>query len=368
MKNQRLSGPGVLQGRAGHGRYAGFTLIELMVAMLIFVIIGGTALSLFKVHTSQFTDQQNQVALNTSLRNSLSQIEVDLSNAGTGYYVTTDKASFPVGVTVISGGGGAGGCNAGQTYTAACFDQVNIVTTDSSTPPGLPNIGDGVTCTDTNAQGTAWVTVPQVVNPATGALWLPADYAAKFSANDQIVFSSGQTANYNTTRLTGAPAVVGNQVSLPHYATSAATLANNTTTDPLHISTFNDPQLATSFCPNTDWVVRLAPEIIYGVDLTNPADPQLYRQVGQAGARVFLADQIIGFRIFATQNDNQVKSSSDFAAGNYQFNVIRTIKVSIMGRTPPNPVSSFRNTFDGGAYRIEALSVTANPRNLSMND
>ena len=353
MKIRHLSSLAVPQGRARGRRSAGFTLIELVVAMAVFIVIGGAAMSLFKVHTSQFTDQQNQVALNTSLRNSLSQIEVDMSNAGTGYYTTVDKASFPIGVTVISGGGA--GCNAGQTYSAACFDTLNIISTDPATPPGPPDDGTGSGCTITTGS-------PALVIPPAG--FTAAQYAAKFNNGDQVLFSSG--LNYNTARLNGIPAVAGADVSLPHYATSLAATANNGITDPLQISASNDPNLATQFCAATDWVVKLAPEIIYGVDLTNPADPQLYRQVGQAGAKVFLADQIIGFRIFATLLNNQV--ASNFAAGTFNYNQIRTVKVSLIGRTPPNPINTFKNTFDNGPYRIEALSVTANPRNLSMND
>ncbi len=70
---------------------AGFTLIELMIAMAIFLIIGGAAMSLFKQHASLFNDQQYQIGLNVSLRNALAQIENDVVNAGTGWYNATNN-------------------------------------------------------------------------------------------------------------------------------------------------------------------------------------------------------------------------------------------------------------------------------------
>jgi hypothetical protein len=47
---------------------------------------------------------------------------------------------------------------------------------------------------------------------------------------------------------------------------------------------------------------------------------------------------------------------------------IRSVRISLIGRTAPNPDGSFQNSFDGGNYRVEAISVVVNPRNLSMND
>lgn len=67
-------------------RSPGFTLIELMVATVVFLIIGGAAFTLFHRHARLFGDQQNQVALNVSMRNALSLLQIDTVNAGTGYY------------------------------------------------------------------------------------------------------------------------------------------------------------------------------------------------------------------------------------------------------------------------------------------
>ena len=53
-----------------------------------------------------------------------------------------------------------------------------------------------------------------------------------------------------------------------------------------------------------------------------------------------------------------------------QYTMIRSMRVSLIGRTQPGQFTgdSFRNNFDGGQYRIQALSLIINPRNLSMND
>ncbi|MBI3669729.1 MAG: hypothetical protein HY237_08120, partial [Acidobacteria bacterium] len=52
------------------------------------------------------------------------------------------------------------------------------------------------------------------------------------------------------------------------------------------------------------------------------------------------------------------------------YTLVRAVRVSLIGRTPPvtDPTFKFRNTFDGGPYQIQGLSVVVNPRNLSMKD
>src|SRR5437764_15402327 len=48
---------------------AGFSLVELMVAMAIFLVVGGAAVELAKKHVPLFTSQQNQTGLNLAMRN-----------------------------------------------------------------------------------------------------------------------------------------------------------------------------------------------------------------------------------------------------------------------------------------------------------
>jgi hypothetical protein len=117
-----------------------------------------------------------------------------------------------------------------------------------------------------------------------------------------------------------------------------------------------------------------------------------------------VADQVIGFRIGASlwndQHDTDLATSTlaatcagtsdsgsepttyytynynacSYGAANgtsYDFSIIRSIRVSIIGRTTPGSsgaATTFRNTFDNGPYQIQGLAVVINPRNLSMGD
>ena len=360
---------------AGRGRCLGFTLIELMVAMAVFLIIGGATFGLFNQHAKLFNDQQYQVGLNISMRNALSQLESDMVNAGTGYYLTVTRATWPIGVIIKNSAPGGGCYNAATfTYQASCFDTLRILTTDSTTPPGAPGFdATGAGCTNTNTSANAYVTPPSVINPATNANWTVADYAKQFKNGDQVLFA-GTSGNYNTAKLTADGTASGGTVQLVHMQTSTAGQANTgppNGTDPLDFSTHNDANLAISFCQATDWVVKLASPIVYTVDATDPTNPQLTR--AQGGATAVVAEQIIGFKVGASTFVGATGSSTalynyDSSSYGYDYNSIRSVRASLIGRTPPNLANQYRNSFDQGPYKIEAMSVVVNPRNLSMND
>jgi prepilin-type N-terminal cleavage/methylation domain-containing protein len=368
---------------------SGFTLIELLVAMTVFLIVGGAAMTLFKQHASTFGDQQNQVGVNISLRNALSQVEMDTVNAGTGYYSTTDIASSPIGVTISNQAGGAGCTVAGSfLYNAACFDTLNIVALDPATTPAHPDNAAGTGgCTLTNNTTTNLV-VPTGNDP-TGKPWTAASYAGQFSKGDQILYINGQGTFMSTAILTGAGGTAAPEVVLSHNATNADG-TNNTSPVNDRLGLTTDPanplkKTTNSFCAATDWVVRLLP-ISYTVNVANavgnpgsPSDPQLIRT--QNGVQSVVADQIIGFKVGAALLNTAAGNTS--GAYNYDtttysngvacagcFDLIRSVRVTVIGRTPPNLASAnnFKNQFDGGPYKIESLSVIINPRNLSMND
>jgi hypothetical protein len=69
-------------------------------------------------------------------------------------------------------------------------------------------------------------------------------------------------------------------------------------------------------------------------------------------------------------------SSATSPCYDFNFNEIRSVRISLIGRTPPsiytnsnvNSTTMFTNSFDGQSYKIQALSIIVNPRNLSMND
>jgi hypothetical protein len=123
------------------------------------------------------------------------------------------------------------------------------------------------------------------------------------------------------------------------------------------------------------------------VDTSNPANPLLDRK--QSGTTNVLAQQIIGFRVGASlwnhtsDTDGQpyiyqaCKFGTDgcpadggVAPNGYDFTIVRSVRVSIIGRTTPGAtgIYNYQNSFDGGPYQVMGAAVVVNPRNLSMAD
>lgn len=336
---------------------AGFSLIELMAAMGVFLIVGGAAVSLMRKHVPIFTSQQNQTGMNIAMRNAVAQMQIDVVNAGTGYYQGVNIPAWPIGITVVNSAPGTG-CfnNTTQTYGQTCFDTLNVIAIDQNTPPSNPQ-DIGANCVSTTSSSL-------FVTPI-GTTTL-AQLAADFHSGDQLLLVKSDGSQMSTTVLTSDGQVTGGKVKLAHNPTGVDG-TNTTANDPLALTNAADSnKLGTQFC-NTDWVLKLAP-ITYKVDASNPANPQLVRiQDGQSNV---IAEQIIGFKVGAstwngTSDSTYVFDSSKY---NYDWALIRSIRVSMIGRTPPDWTSQFRNSFDGGAYKIESVSVVINPRNLSMND
>ncbi|HEY2115808.1 MAG TPA: prepilin-type N-terminal cleavage/methylation domain-containing protein [Candidatus Angelobacter sp.] len=336
---------------------AGFSLVELMVAMAIFLVVGGAAVELAKKHVPLFTSQQNQTGLNLAMRNGVAQMQIDVVNAGTGYYQGVNIPSWPIGITVLNSAPGTGCFDAAKnTYTSTCFDTLNVIAMDQNTPPSNPS-DIGANCVSTTSSSL-------FVTPV-GATTL-AQLAADFHSGDQLLIVKSDGSQMTTTILTGDGQVTGGKVKLPHNPT-AVDGTNTTSADPLALSnTADSNKLGTQFC-NTDWVLRLAP-ITYSVDASDPTDPKLVRT--QNGQPSVIAEQIIGFKVGASiwngTTDNTY--SFDAASYNHDWSLIRSVRVSMIGRTQTDMGSSFRNSFDGGPYKIQSISVVINPRNLSMND
>jgi hypothetical protein len=354
-----------------------------MIAMAIFTIVTGAALSLFVQNEPVFTHQQNQAALNIAIRNSIAQMQLDVTNAGTGFYTGINIPGWPVGVTIQNNVVTSGApCNTPSTYTYGpnCFDTLNIISTDPNTPPAHPSDSTGAACVNLNTSASVYLTP---VAPTTTAT-LQSDYHSGDEA--LIVTSSGQL--YSAVVLTSAPTISGTMVKLAHNVTNADG-SNTAANDPLGITTLSNSSLGVSFCP-TDWVLRLSP-ITYSVDTTtNPADPQLDRCINSptctaAGSKTVLADQVIGFKVGAvywnaanSDTCNDLSALSDdtpkyyysATSCNNKFTLIRSIQVSLIGRTNPTDATTadnYRNGFDGGPYQIEGVSIVVNPRNMSMN-
>jgi prepilin-type N-terminal cleavage/methylation domain-containing protein len=331
----------------------GFTLIELMVAMTIFLVIGGAAMSLFSQHANLFTTQQGEVGLNMTLRNALQQIQTDAVQAGNGFFIggATSIANTPVGVTI--------------TNNAGAFDSLTLIQAGTA---AVPLAGTG--CIYTNS----------------GSATLSAGYgvtASQFSSGE-VMFMNYNGNQMTVAKLTGATNGTGGTINITYNPTNANG-TNSTANDPfgltLTVPPTTDPdQLTDQFCPATgDYVVALS-YVTYSVNATN----QLVRTTAATVVNPdIIADNIIGFKVGAAtyQGGTTVSSPSYcFNASNAptatppgysnQFTMIRSIRVSLIGRTPKGQFtgSNFRNTYDGGQYRIQALSLVINPRNLSMND
>jgi prepilin-type N-terminal cleavage/methylation domain-containing protein len=369
-------------------RTTGFTLVELLIAMAIFGVISAAAFGLMAQHQPLFNQQQIQAALNISMRNSVAQLQSDIVNGGSGYYNSVNVPNWPVGVvinnSVVSS---TQDCHSGITYSATCFDSLTVIVADPATTPvnpiasttgTIPSSTDAGKCvnqtTDTHNYSKIYLLPPSTVTAAT--------YAASFHNTDQILLVTSTGSSYTTTQLThdGQTAVVGGTtyVVLTH-GTTYADGHNDASDDVTGMSVYSTDQTGSKFC-DTDWVIRLVP-VKYYVDLNNTADPKLTRQtLGFGGNTSVLADQIIGFKVGAalinatgttdTSTYNFDSSTFQLPSGTtgYDYTMVRSVMISIVGRTPPveDPTYVFRNSFDGGPYQIQGLSIVVNPRNMSM--
>ena len=353
------------------GRASGFTMIELMVSLAVFLVVAGAAFSLFSAHAPLFGRQQNIAALNIALRNAVTQMQLDVVNAGNGYYPGADIASWPIGVTVNNNPPSAACYDpVAHTYSAACFDSMTVITADPATPPSHPDPA-GSSCVATDTNSTLFVDAP------TAPTWTgsPAAFASLFHTGDQLLLIKSDGSQMATTTLTMDGKMAGLKVQLQHNPTGASSA------DPLGITTYaatrgpGDPfanKLGNQFCQG-DWVLKLS-WVQYTVDATNPNDPKLMRQVS-GGAPEIVAEQVIGFKIGASLWNGAASADvydfKNYNYGDYDPSQVRSLLVSVIARTPPNRPGgdlNYRNTFDGGDYQIQALSVVINPRNLSMND
>ena len=378
-------------------RSAGFTLIELMIAMTVFLVIGAAAMSLFKQHAALFNDQQYQIGLNVTLRNALSQMEADVVNAGTGWYnATSNISSWPIGITIVNNNLGGAACTVpgSGVYNAPCFDQLNIIAPDPNTPPGQVWVTPGTPgCGGTQALTTNTTMTIAPVAPVTAAQLI-----AGFTSGSQVLFIHVGTSGtlMTTAILTANAAAAGANVTLTYGATNANGTNNaspindrlNLTVNPNVDVNLISTTLTDSFCSGTDWVVKVA-QISYSVDTAiDPTGPTLVRT--ENGVENPIASQVIGFKVGAATvalNGGGAVIGSTAAycynsASNTppcydnQFDEIRSVRISLIGRTPPklysnsnvNSTTLFTNTFDGQPYKIQALSIIVNPRNLSMND
>jgi len=375
----------------------GFTLLELLLAAAVFTIIMGVVFTLFNSQVLSSQVVQGQVGLNIALRNAATQLQIDLANAGSGYFQGLNVPSWPVGVTIVNNWVTPGtSCynSTTQTYGASCFDQINIIAaanpatyppinaTDSTGAAGVAN------CSNTNS-GTAY-------GQAAAGLTL-AQTAAKYNTGDQLLFLTATNNHITSVVLTQPPTASATAVQFTFNATEDQTVSgvhykgyNTVANDPLDITACDGVtpcspasqttgKLGESYC-GTDWILKLAP-ITYQVNLSNPNDPTLTRT--QSGTTTTIMDQVIGFKVGAsiwnsttnTDNTNYNYQASTYTVSTandnaYNFTLVRSVRVSLIGRTTPStdPNYKFRNGFDNGPYQVQGTAIVVNPRDMSMND
>jgi Tfp pilus assembly protein PilW len=254
-------------------RAAGFSLFELCVAMAIFLIVGGTAMTLFSRHEALLSQEQGTAGLNIGLRNALSQIQMDLVNAGSGLVPgAASVTSWPVGVIIVNSNPNASPvCSPATTgtYTANCFDSMTIVMVDPKTP--YLQLGSSYTsaaCLNTTGEacGTSNVVTTEGTTTVTGALpsgYSAATYASNFKNGDQVLFvdvsSSGQSFTVATLTAAGSASGSSNVVltfdeTQPGGYNYGATSANDPlgmTTPYCYVSTTSGSTTVTQVSGNT---------------------------------------------------------------------------------------------------------------------
>ena len=351
----------------------GFSLLELMLAMGMFLVFGLVAVRMANQSAGVSIGQQAQASLNIGIRNAAAQMQVDMINAGTGYFPTYNIPGAPMGAIIASTANSA-------------YDQLTILSFD-------PNcVGKPTNSTVDTTSGSMTITpynttASTMVNSCYN--WSSINPIELMVFSNTVNASSGM-ANMTTFPLTAAATASGSNVSItftgnttPNQSSNTGTWTPTTTyqTDPLGISTnyaISDPipngdgtfssgvgYLATLF-DNTDWVLKTM-SVVYGVDGNN----NLYRQVN-GGTQQIIASNIMGFKVGALVYNSPTTGNTSYkylpASPVADPRKIRSLRVSIIGRTNPDPSNPFTNSYDGGHYRIQGTSFIINPRNLSLHD
>ena len=402
----------------------GFSLVELMIAMAVFVLVAGAAFSLFGQQASVATQQQTLSGVNIGLRNAMSQVEMDMAGGGGNLLAGVPNASpFYLSVIVNNNVAGVAANCAPDTTTwaypiaSACFDSLTILSPNNSLvkPCGAAQAPALALTASANLSAATTAQANDAINAGNNA----ADITC-FKSGDEILFLqpataaacdvSGVAIHYcmNVAKLTADATVVGGVINLQVNATGAQS------SDPLGIiyqaggGTYFTNSLADNFPSPSSYAVNLGTgsnAVTYAVlaNAANASDPQLMRCPGtactNANAQV-VTDQVIGFKVgadlwngrpvgatgtdIANYNYKGTTYCTDAIAGvdctanppaaydPYDFTLVRAVRVSLIGRTTPNTDKTvhtvFLNGFDNGPYLVQQASAVVDLRNLSNVD
>lgn len=374
----------------------GFTMIELLVAMAVFLIIAGTAFSLFAQHAALAAHQENLSGVNIGARNAMAQLQIDLAGAGANLLSSVTNAQpFSMGVIIQNNVPGVATACAPNTTTwayplsSACFDSLSVVnlkpcTTGSGGGATAPVLVINDTAPPENLN-TNTLTYADDPNASGNVAALTAD-ATCYKSGDELLIVSLPTSptneptcaagqfNYCITavKLTADSSEVAQPaVKLTHTLTGSAGAAAGcpgvSCSDPLGVVGSSNYQnaLAKSFVNSTTYIINLGTgsnDITYGV-LANPSnasDPQLVRCLGAvctAGNSQVITDQVVGFKVGAALWDNGSASATDIA--NYFYDGSKYCTDAIAGAdctTVPPPAN---DAYDFTLVRSIRVSMVA---------
>jgi len=403
----------------------GFSLLEMLVALAIFMVISGAAFTLFNRHLAFVTQQQNLSGVNIGMRNAMSQLELDLAAAGPNLFSSVQQSGSPVspfslGVIIRNNTpAAAGACvpngNWGYPTNKACFDSltiVNIKSCGAGLSPVLQISDPGNSTESLAASSIVW---GDDYNPGANLT----NDAACFQAGDEILVvqpsngtpltcDNGQQFNYcmGVVTLTKNAQVSGGKVQLQHNPTGAGSDPLGILFDLSGVNNYTNANGLGVGYSNGAYIINLGTggnDITYTVlpSATNPGDTQLVRCNSvscNAGNSQVLTDQVIGFKVGAILWDNYKTNATDDAnyfydaskyctdaiAGAdctaspapandpYDFTLIRSVRISMIARTTPNfnpsVLKNFRNGFDGGPYLVQQGAVAVDLRSITNSD
>jgi prepilin-type N-terminal cleavage/methylation domain-containing protein len=389
----------------------GFSILELLIAMAVFLFVAGAAFSLFNRHLAFVTQQQRLSTLNIGMRNAMSQLELDLAAAGQNVFGNvqngTPATAFSLGVIIRNSTPlAAGACvpNARWAYPTnkACFDSLTIIQPKNCPVLSLAtskNLTSGsLTANDTGANlalDAACYTNGDEVLIVSPPSTCDQGVAMTYCLGVVTLTQNGQVAGGQITLSTNPPGPFNDPIGViysgggTNYTRAVAVAAG-----------FNYPA--------NSYIVDLgtgANDVTYAVQVsaTDPNDDQLVRCAGAtctpANAQV-LTDQVIGFKVGAILWDNyndQTKATDDVnyfydasaycsdsingadcsptpppANDPYDYSLIRAVRVSMVARTNPGSetlvLKNLRNGFDNGPYLVQQASVAVDLRSITNSD